>query len=72
MAAPKIVVDGVSKHFRLQADRSTSLKELVTRRGRDKATDEFWALKDVSFEIPEGSMYALIGHIIQHFRTMHF
>lgn len=62
MAAPKIVVDGVSKHFRLQADRSTSLKELVTRRGRDKATDEFWALKDVSFEIPEGSMYALIGH----------
>ncbi len=62
MAEPKIIVDNVSKQFRLQADRSTSIKELFTRRGRDKSVDEFWALKDVSLEIPEGSMYALIGH----------
>ena len=58
----KIVVDGVSKRFRLQADRSTSIKELFTRRGRDRSADEFWALRDVSLEIPEGAMYALIGH----------
>lgn len=58
----KIVVDGVSKRFRLQADRSTSVKELFTRRGRDRSADEFWALRDVSLEIPEGAMYALIGH----------
>jgi len=57
-----IVVDGVSKRFRLQADRPTSVKEFFTRRDRDKAETHFWALDDVSIEIPEGSMYALIGH----------
>jgi ABC-2 type transport system ATP-binding protein/lipopolysaccharide transport system ATP-binding protein len=58
----KIVVENVSKQFRLQADRPTSVKEIFTRRGRDKSADRYWALKDVSLEIPEGSMYALVGH----------
>jgi len=57
-----IVVEGVSKQFRLQADRPTSVKEFFTRTGRDKSETHFWALRDVSIEIPEGSMYALIGH----------
>jgi ABC-2 type transport system ATP-binding protein/lipopolysaccharide transport system ATP-binding protein len=57
-----IVVEDVSKRFRLQTDRAHSLKELVTRRDRSAGTDRFWALRDVSLEIPEGSMYALIGH----------
>ena len=57
-----IVVDGVSKEFRLQADRPTSIKEAFTRRDRDRSTTHFWALKDVSLEIEKGSMYALIGH----------
>jgi ABC-type polysaccharide/polyol phosphate transport system ATPase subunit len=58
----KIVVDGVSKQFRLKADRAHSVKELVTRRDRSREQSHFWALKDVSLAIPEGSMYALIGH----------
>ena len=57
-----IVVDGVSKNFRLQRDRAHSLKELITRRDRNAGVDQFWALRDVSFEIPEGSMFALVGH----------
>ena len=57
-----IVVDNVSKRFRLQADRPTSIKEFFTRRDRDRTLDQFWALRDVSLEIPEGSMYALVGH----------
>ena len=57
-----IVVEDVSKKFRLQTDRAHSVKELVTRRDRSAGTDQFWALRDVSLEIPEGSMYALIGH----------
>ena len=57
-----IVVDDVSKQFRLQKDRAHSIKELITRRGRSSEVNEFWALKDVSLEIPEGSMYALVGH----------
>ncbi|MBM3661610.1 MAG: ABC transporter ATP-binding protein [Actinobacteria bacterium] len=58
----KIIADSVSKRFRLQTDRAHSVKELITRRDRNVAIDEFWALRDVSLEIPEGSMYALIGH----------
>jgi len=57
-----IRVEGVSKQFRLQADRPHSVKEFFTRRGRDKSESHFWALRDVSLEIPEGSMYALVGH----------
>lgn len=57
-----IVVDDVSKRFRLQSDRAHSVKELVTRRDRGRDHDDFWALRNVSLEIPEGSMYALVGH----------
>ena len=57
-----IVVEGVSKKFRLHTDRAHSLKELVTRRDRNAGIDQFYALDDVSLEIPEGSMYALVGH----------
>lgn len=57
-----IIVDGVSKRFKLQTDRAHSVKELVTRRDRNAGVDQFWALRDVSLEIPQGSMYALIGH----------
>ncbi len=62
MASHKIVVDDVSKRFRLQRDPPSSVKEIFTRRDRDKEVDYFWALRNVSLEIPEGSMYALIGH----------
>jgi lipopolysaccharide transport system ATP-binding protein len=57
-----IVVDEVSKRFRLQTDRAHSIKELVTRRDRNAGVDHFWALRDVSLEIPQGSMFALVGH----------
>jgi ABC-2 type transport system ATP-binding protein/lipopolysaccharide transport system ATP-binding protein len=56
-----IVVQNVSKKFRLQTDRAHSVKELVTRRDRNAGVDKFWALRNVSLEIPEGSMYALVG-----------
>ena len=57
-----IVVEGVSKKFRLHTDRAHSLKELITRRDRNAGVDQFYALDDVSLVIPEGSMYALVGH----------
>src|SRR5688500_9571901 len=56
-----ITVDGVSKRFRLARNRSDYLKEAIKRRERTDFTD-FWALKDVSFEVAEGSMFGIIGH----------
>ena len=56
-----VSVDDVSKRFRLYKDRSTSLKERVTRLRRS-VYDEYWALKDVSLEVRKGTTYGLIGH----------
>ncbi|MGZ8629464.1 MAG: ABC transporter ATP-binding protein [Actinomycetota bacterium] len=55
-----VEVDGVSKRFRLYRERPSSVKQrlLVTR---SKAED-FWALRDISFDIPQGSSLGLIGH----------
>jgi ABC-2 type transport system ATP-binding protein len=56
-----IRVDGVSKRFRLYQERNTSLKATVLRRRR-AVYKELWALQDVSFEVPEGQSFGLIGH----------
>jgi ABC-type polysaccharide/polyol phosphate transport system ATPase subunit len=56
-----VVVDQVSKRFRLYNDRPTSLKQSFTRLHRSHH-EEFWAVRDVSLEIPRGSAYGLIGH----------
>jgi ABC-type polysaccharide/polyol phosphate transport system ATPase subunit len=61
VSEPAIAVDGVSKRFRLAHNRADFLKEAVGRRERTEFTD-FWALKDVSFEVAEGSMFGIIGH----------
>ncbi len=58
-----IVVNDVSKKFRLYRERATSLKETITaRRGRRARFDDFWALRNVSLSIPKGSTFGLIGH----------
>jgi homopolymeric O-antigen transport system ATP-binding protein len=56
-----IVVDDVSKRFRLYKDRSSSLKELVTKRSRARY-DDFWALQNVSFAVEHGKSFGLVGH----------
>ena len=60
-STPAIVVEDVSKQFRLQKERVDSLKERVLAWKRPKA-EEFWALRGVSLEIPEGTTYGLVGH----------
>ncbi len=59
--AASVVVDDVSKKFRLYAERPPSLKHKLLSSSKGKPRDH-WALKNVSLEVPEGSMYALIGH----------
>lgn len=50
----------VSKRFRVFREKPTSLKaRLLTSRSR---AEDFWALRDVSFDVAEGSTLGLIGH----------
>ncbi|WP_314146551.1 ABC transporter ATP-binding protein [uncultured Leifsonia sp.] len=53
-------VADVSKKFRLYHERNQSLKSAIARR-RVSVHEDFWALKDVSFEVPTGSTFGLIG-----------
>lgn len=60
MTRVAVDVQGVSKMFRLYKDRNQSLKATVLR-GRRASYTDFWALDDVTFEIPKGSTFGIIG-----------
>jgi ABC-2 type transport system ATP-binding protein len=55
-----ITIDNVGKRFRIYHERNQSVKAAVMRKGRAEYED-FWALRNVSLEIPTGSTYGLIG-----------
>ncbi len=57
-----IVVDHVNMNFRLNKNRTTSLKEwTITVLKHDLSYEDFFALKDVSFSMPRGQILGLIG-----------
>ncbi|HKQ51665.1 MAG TPA: polysaccharide ABC transporter ATP-binding protein, partial [Pyrinomonadaceae bacterium] len=53
-------VEGVSKQYRIYGHPADRLKETLTR-GRWKGHREFWALRDVSFELEKGTTTGVIG-----------
>lgn len=55
-----VKVDHVSKSFRLYHERNQTIKSAVMR-GRRSVHEDFWALRDVSFDVPAGSTFGLIG-----------
>ena len=59
MTEPAISIEGVGKRFRRFKERPTSIKERVIRfRTRG---ENFWALRDVTVEVPEGQTLGLLG-----------
>lgn len=60
MSAPAVVVDDVSLKFRLYKERNNSLKTAIMR-GRRSIHEDFWALRNVSFEVPAGSTFGIVG-----------
>jgi len=58
-----VVVEHVSMRFNLAREKVDNLKEYFVRmlKGKAIAVDEFFALKDISFTIPKGESFALIG-----------
>lgn len=55
-----IEIKNVSKKFKLYRERNQTLKSALMR-GRVSDHDEFWALRDINFEISSGSTFGLIG-----------
>jgi ABC-2 type transport system ATP-binding protein len=58
-----IEVDDVSKRFRLSSERHSDLKGRIVNRNRKKTViEDFWALRNVGFDVPEGTTVGLLGH----------
>jgi len=55
-----VVVRDLWKSFRLYHEKNQFLKAAALR-GRRARYDEFWALKGVSFEVPRGTTFGVIG-----------
>ncbi|MCI7306553.1 MAG: ABC transporter ATP-binding protein [Trueperella sp.] len=58
---PAIIVRDLWKTFEVTADRRSTAKERFVR-GKSRSKRTFTALENVSFEVPRGSTFGLVGH----------
>ena len=75
MTSPALKIEGLSKLYRLEhagvgsrtfRDLLTDLATMPLRRirrlqGNDKSLEDFWAVRDVSFEVAQGEVVGIIG-----------
>lgn len=54
-------VDNVTKTFRVHHERASSLKQYIASGGRNRYED-FYALRNVSFDVATGEAVGIIGH----------
>lgn len=55
-----ISIEHVSKKFRIHHRKNQYLK-ITLLSGRRARLDEFWAVKDISFDVPAGFTFVIIG-----------
>ncbi|MDX6499414.1 MAG: lipopolysaccharide transport system ATP-binding protein [Blastocatellia bacterium] len=55
-----IRVEGISKQYRIYRQPADRLKEMMSR-GRWKTHREFWALREISFEVEQGTTFGIVG-----------
>jgi ABC-type polysaccharide/polyol phosphate transport system ATPase subunit len=58
---PAVVVDGVSKTFTIPREQVHTLKERVLHPLRRSGHERFEALRDVSFAVPHGEFFGVVG-----------
>ena len=56
-----ISAHGVGKRFQRHVDRRTSIKERIVR-GRSRNVQDFWAVRNLTLDIPKGAVFGFIGH----------
>jgi len=54
-----VTVNNISKNYRIYSNPSARLKELIYRKRRFH--QDFWALKNISFDVKQGSSFGIIG-----------
>jgi ABC-type polysaccharide/polyol phosphate transport system ATPase subunit len=60
-ATPAVLVDGVSKAFRIPRERVHTLKERALHPFRRNVHDDLLALDDVSFAVEPGEFFGIVG-----------
>lgn len=61
MSDVAVSIENVGKRFRLFHERNQTLKSAALRR-KISSYEEFWAIRNISFEVPKGSSFALVGN----------